>query len=128
LALGVVVPLSNWLGDRIGATLARRLSMIGFALASALCGLAWNLDSMIVFRVKQAADLLHQRVDRHAGHGRGLVHPAEGSWLRKRSPHHVERQCSPVYPSKIKPDCVATRRAAPPGAAGAYLRRRPRPS
>ena len=51
-----MVPLSNWLGDRIGATLARRLSMIGFALASALCGLAWNLDSMIVFRVKQAAD------------------------------------------------------------------------
>lgn len=54
LALGVVVPLSNWLGDRIGATLAHRLSMIGFAVASALCGLAWNLDSMIVFRVLQA--------------------------------------------------------------------------
>jgi MFS family permease len=54
LALGVVVPLSNWLGDRIGPTLAQRLSMIGFAVASALCGLAWNLDSMIVFRVLQA--------------------------------------------------------------------------
>ena len=54
LALGVVVPISNWLGDRIGSTLAHRVSMIGFALASALCGLAWNLDSMIVFRVLQA--------------------------------------------------------------------------
>jgi EmrB/QacA subfamily drug resistance transporter len=54
LALGVVVPVSNWLGERIGATLAHRLSMIGFALASALCGLAWNLDSLIVFRVLQA--------------------------------------------------------------------------
>jgi hypothetical protein len=30
--------------------------------------------------------------------------------------------------SKIKPDCVATRHAPPPGAAGGYLRRRPRPS
>jgi len=54
LALGVVVPLSNWLGNRIGATLAHRMSMIGFAAASALCGLAWNLDSMIAFRVLQA--------------------------------------------------------------------------
>jgi len=54
LALGVVVPLSNWLGNRIGQTVAHRLSMIGFAAASALCGLAWNLDSMIVFRVLQA--------------------------------------------------------------------------
>jgi EmrB/QacA subfamily drug resistance transporter len=54
LALGVVVPISNWLGDRIGASLAHRLSMIGFALASALCGLAWNLDSEIAFRVIQA--------------------------------------------------------------------------
>jgi len=54
LALGVVVPVSNWLGERIGATLAHRISMIGFALTSALCGLAWNLDSLIVFRVLQA--------------------------------------------------------------------------
>jgi EmrB/QacA subfamily drug resistance transporter len=54
LALGVVVPVSNWLGDRIGATLAHRLSMVGFALASALCGMAWNVDSMVFFRVLQA--------------------------------------------------------------------------
>ncbi|MDT7664318.1 MAG: hypothetical protein QOD04_3874, partial [Pseudonocardiales bacterium] len=54
LALGVIVPISNWLGDRIGATMTHRLSMIGFALTSALCGLAWNLDSMIAFRVLQA--------------------------------------------------------------------------
>jgi EmrB/QacA subfamily drug resistance transporter len=54
LALAVVVPLSNWLGDRVGATLTHRLSMISFAAASALCGLAWNLDSMIGFRVLQA--------------------------------------------------------------------------
>jgi EmrB/QacA subfamily drug resistance transporter len=54
LALGVVVPLSNWLGNLIGPTFAHRLSMIGFVVASALCGLAWNLDSMIAFRVLQA--------------------------------------------------------------------------
>ena len=54
LALGVVVPLSNWLGTRIGPAVAHRLSMVGFAAASAFRGLAWNLDSMIVFRVLQA--------------------------------------------------------------------------
>lgn len=28
--------------------------MLGFAAGSALCGLAWNLDSLIVFRILQA--------------------------------------------------------------------------
>jgi EmrB/QacA subfamily drug resistance transporter len=54
LALGVVVPLTGWLGDRIGKTTLYILSMIGFAAASALCGAAWNLDSMIFFRILQA--------------------------------------------------------------------------
>ena len=30
------------------------MSLVGFAAGSALCGLAWNLESMIVFRVLQA--------------------------------------------------------------------------
>jgi EmrB/QacA subfamily drug resistance transporter len=54
LALGVVVPLSGWLGQRIGLTRLYNLCLLGFALASALCGLAWNLDSLIGFRVIQA--------------------------------------------------------------------------
>ncbi|MDT7669188.1 MAG: hypothetical protein QOC74_1971, partial [Pseudonocardiales bacterium] len=54
LALGVIVPLTGWLGLRIGQTRLYILAMIGFALASALCGLAWDLDTMIIFRVIQA--------------------------------------------------------------------------
>ena len=54
LVLGMVVPLSGWLGLRIGLTRLYVGSMVGFALGSALCGLAWNLDSIIVFRVIQA--------------------------------------------------------------------------
>jgi len=54
LVLGMVVPLSGWLGLRIGLTRLYVVSMLGFALGSALCGLAWNLDSMIAFRVLQA--------------------------------------------------------------------------
>jgi len=54
LALGVVVPLCGWLGDRLGATRVYLVSLIGFSVASALCGLAWDLNSMIVFRILQA--------------------------------------------------------------------------
>ncbi|WP_084211437.1 DHA2 family efflux MFS transporter permease subunit [Pseudonocardia acaciae] len=54
LALGVIVPLSSWLGDRFGATRVYLGSLLGFTVASALCGMAWDLSSMITFRVIQA--------------------------------------------------------------------------
>src|SRR5882757_5264847 len=54
LTLGVVVPLSSWLGDRFGLTTVYLITLLGFAAGSALCGLAWSLDSLILFRVVQA--------------------------------------------------------------------------
>jgi EmrB/QacA subfamily drug resistance transporter len=54
LALGVVVPLSPWLSDRFGAGRTYSVSLLAFAAGSALCGLAWNLESMVVFRIIQA--------------------------------------------------------------------------
>jgi EmrB/QacA subfamily drug resistance transporter len=54
LALGVVVPVSGWLADKFGPTRVYNISLAGFATFSALCGLAWNLESMIAFRVLQA--------------------------------------------------------------------------
>src|SRR5215212_1898889 len=54
LALGVIVSVSAWAGDRFGSTRVYNISLLGFAAGSALCGLAWNLNSMIVFRVIQA--------------------------------------------------------------------------
>jgi EmrB/QacA subfamily drug resistance transporter len=54
LALGVVVPLSGWLGDRMGMTRCYLWGLLTFAGASALCGLAWDLNSMIAFRILQA--------------------------------------------------------------------------
>jgi EmrB/QacA subfamily drug resistance transporter len=54
LALGVVVPLTGWLGLRVGQTRLYILAMLGFAAGSALCGLAWSLDSMVAFRILQA--------------------------------------------------------------------------
>ena len=54
LAEGVVVPASAWLGTRLGLGRAYILAMVGFALGSALCGLAWSLECMIAFRILQA--------------------------------------------------------------------------
>jgi EmrB/QacA subfamily drug resistance transporter len=54
LMLGIVVPVSSWLGDRLGLTRVYVMSLVGFALGSALCGLAGNLGTLIAFRVVQA--------------------------------------------------------------------------
>ena len=54
LSLGVVVPLSAWLGERLGLKRLYLFSLVGFVAASVLCGLAANLGMMIVFRVLQA--------------------------------------------------------------------------
>ncbi len=54
LALGVVVPVSAWLGERFGLARLYVMSLLAFGAGSALCGLAWNLDSLVVFRILQA--------------------------------------------------------------------------
>jgi EmrB/QacA subfamily drug resistance transporter len=54
LTLGVVVPVSGWLGDRYGLERVYTIALVGFALGSALCGLAWNLNVLILFRILQA--------------------------------------------------------------------------
>lgn len=55
LAMGVAIPLSKWLGDRIGISRLYVICLAMFTAGSALCGLAWNIGSMIVFRVVQGA-------------------------------------------------------------------------
>jgi EmrB/QacA subfamily drug resistance transporter len=54
LCLGVVVPTSAWLGDRLGLKRMYIISLIGFSLFSAMCGMASGLTSMVVFRILQA--------------------------------------------------------------------------
>jgi len=54
LMLGVVVPASAWLGDRFGLDRMYNVALVGFAAGSALCGLAWDLNSLVVFRILQA--------------------------------------------------------------------------
>src|ERR687890_626782 len=53
LALAVVVPASGYLSDRFGAKRTYLMTIILFTAGSALCGLAPNVEGLIVFRVIQ---------------------------------------------------------------------------
>jgi EmrB/QacA subfamily drug resistance transporter len=53
LALTLVLPLSGWLVDRIGAKALYLWCFFTFTLSSGLCGLAWSANSLITFRVLQ---------------------------------------------------------------------------
>ncbi|HEY2705331.1 MAG TPA: DHA2 family efflux MFS transporter permease subunit [Candidatus Dormibacteraeota bacterium] len=54
LMLGIVVPASGWLGDRYGLDRIYNIALVSFAAGSALCGVAWSLNSLLFFRVVQA--------------------------------------------------------------------------
>lgn len=55
LALGAVVPASAWLVGRFGAKRLYLAAVAVFAAGSVLAGLAWNIESLIAFRVVQGA-------------------------------------------------------------------------
>jgi EmrB/QacA subfamily drug resistance transporter len=54
LMLGVVVPATAWLGNRFGLSRLYTVALLLFAAGSALCGLAWDLNSLVIFRLVQA--------------------------------------------------------------------------
>ncbi len=49
----IMIPLSGWLTRVFSTRWLFTASAAGFTLASMLCGLAWNIQSMIVFRALQ---------------------------------------------------------------------------
>ena len=53
LANAVFVPVWGKLGDTAGRKRIYLIGFIGFIIASALCAIAWNLGSMLVFRIIQ---------------------------------------------------------------------------
>src|ERR1700741_176823 len=53
LALALMLPLSGWLVERIGAKRLYLVCFSGFTLASALCALSWSAGSLIGFRLLQ---------------------------------------------------------------------------
>ena len=55
MANGVSVPISGWLMARFGPVRTYVGSVLLFTIASFLCGIAWNIQSLILFRLLQGA-------------------------------------------------------------------------
>ena len=53
LALAAVIPLSSWAAARFGTKRVYMTSLVLFIVGSALCALAWNIGSLVAFRVVQ---------------------------------------------------------------------------
>jgi DHA2 family multidrug resistance protein len=69
----VVIPMTGWFQRRFGFGRYFSVSILVFTAASALCGLAWNLPSLVIFRVLQ-------------GLGGGAIIPTAQSVLFARYP------------------------------------------
>jgi DHA2 family multidrug resistance protein len=68
-----IIPLSGWLLKRFGFRRYYTASILIFTLASVLCGLSWNLLSLVLFRILQ-------------GLGGGAIIPTSQSVLFSRYP------------------------------------------
>src|ERR1700723_1361438 len=53
LALALMLPLTGWLVERVGAQALYLWCFSAFTLSSALCGIAWSANALIGFRILQ---------------------------------------------------------------------------
>jgi DHA2 family multidrug resistance protein len=53
VAAAIATPLTGWVSDRIGQKRLFLFAVIGFTIASALCGIATSLPEMVGFRILQ---------------------------------------------------------------------------
>jgi DHA2 family multidrug resistance protein len=53
VAAAIMTPVTGWFSDRIGRRELFLVTVIGFTVASMLCGMAWNLNSAVAFRILQ---------------------------------------------------------------------------
>jgi DHA2 family multidrug resistance protein len=53
VASAIMTPLSGWLAGRYGRKRVLVLSVIGFTVSSALCGMAQSIDQIVLFRLLQ---------------------------------------------------------------------------
>ncbi|WP_216215318.1 DHA2 family efflux MFS transporter permease subunit [Amycolatopsis aidingensis] len=79
LALATVIPVTGWACDRFGTKRLYLLAIMLFLIGSMLAGLAWSIESLILFRVLQ-------------GLGGGMLMPAGMTIMTKAAgPHRVGR-------------------------------------
>ena len=80
----VVIPLTGWLQRRFGYRRYFAASVLLFTGASALCGLAWNLPSLVLFRALQ-------------GLGGGAIIPTAQSILFARYPRKEHGMAAALF-------------------------------
>lgn len=73
----IVIPMTGWFQKKFGLRNYFVFSVILFTFASILCGLAWNLESMTIFRILQGA-------------GGGAIIPTASTILMSRYPRHEQ--------------------------------------
>src|SRR6204780_1944443 len=78
LALALMLPLTGWLVERIGAKAFYLWCFFAFTLSSALCGLAWAANSLIAFRILQ-------------GMSGGLMAPMTQMMMARAAGKHMAR-------------------------------------
>ncbi len=79
VAAAIVTPLSGWLAGRFGRKKVLLVSVIGFTVSSALCGLAQSIDQIVLFRLLQG------------GFSAGLVPLSQAVLLDINPPEHHGR-------------------------------------
>jgi DHA2 family multidrug resistance protein len=55
VAAAIMTPTTGWLAGRFGRKRVFVISIVGFTIASAMCGAAQNLEQIVLFRVLQGA-------------------------------------------------------------------------
>jgi EmrB/QacA subfamily drug resistance transporter len=78
LALALMLPLSGWLVERIGAKALYLWCFSAFTLSSVLCGIAWSANSLIAFRILQ-------------GMSGGLMAPMAQMMIARAAGKHMTR-------------------------------------
>jgi len=53
VAAAIMTPLTGWLSDHFGRKQLFLMSVVGFTVSSMLCGIAWSLETMVLFRLLQ---------------------------------------------------------------------------
>ncbi len=84
VANAIIIPVSGWLAGVVGRKRFYMLCVAGFTLSSFLCGIAWNLPSLIFFRILQGLS------------GGGMA-PSEQSILADTFPPSKRAQAFALY-------------------------------
>jgi MFS transporter, DHA2 family, multidrug resistance protein len=53
VAAAIMTPVTGWMADRFGRRELFMVTIAGFTISSMACGMAWNLNSMVGFRILQ---------------------------------------------------------------------------